>query len=126
MFFVSASILMLGALAAAAIALEIPQRPIETKDVAKKCLACHKSYEKIQEATAKYKTPSGETVTPHQYIPHGDKEKGRIPDCTECHQEHPIPLEDKSKVVMPKGIDFCYNACHHMNNLDSCYKCHPQ
>jgi hypothetical protein len=123
MFIISVSVLLLGVLAAAGIALEAPQRPIEIKGVAKKCLACH-SYDKIREATAKYKAPSGETVTPHQYIPHKDKETGRIPDCTECHTEHPVPLEDKSKVVMPKGIDFCYNACHHMNNLVSCTACH--
>jgi hypothetical protein len=95
---------------------------IETKGVAKKCLACHGSYDKLVEKTATFKTPGGETVTPHQYVPH--KEKTDIPDCTECHIEHPIPLEDKSKVVMPKNIDWCYTACHHANNLQPCKSCH--
>jgi hypothetical protein len=119
---VSASMLLFGILTAVSIALEVPQRKIETKGVAKKCFACH-SYDKIREATAKYKASSGETATPHQYVPHKDKEKGDIPDCTQCHQEHPIPLADKSKVVKPKDVDYCYNECHHMRNLESC-KCH--
>jgi predicted CXXCH cytochrome family protein len=118
----SALALLLVMLAAASVALDVPQKTIETKGVAKKCFACH-SYDKIRGATAKYKTSSGETVTPHQYVPHKDKEKGVIPDCTECHKEHSIPV-DKSKVVKPKDINFCYNACHHMNNLDPCSKCH--
>jgi hypothetical protein len=120
---ISASVLLLGMLAAAGVALDVPQKKIEIKGVAKKCFSCH-SYDKIRDATAKYKASGDVTVTPHQYIPHKDKEEGDIPDCTECHQEHPIPLMDKSKVVKPKNIDFCYNACHHMNNLDSCSKCH--
>jgi hypothetical protein len=120
---VSTSVLLLGMLAAAGIAVEVPQKTIEIKGVAKKCLACH-SYDKIRKDTAKYKASSGETVTPHQYVPHKEKEKGGIPDCTECHQAHPVPLTDKSKVVKPKDIDFCYTACHHMNNLESCTKCH--
>ena len=124
LFIVSILALLLGMLAAAGIALEVPQKTIETKGVAKKCLACH-SYDKIRKDTAKYKTPNDETVTPHQYVPHKDKEKGVIPDCTDCHEAHPAPLVDKSKVVKPKDIAFCYTECHHMNNLDSCTKCHP-
>jgi len=123
LFMLSASALLLGMLAAVSVALEVPQKTIETKGVAKKCFPCH-DYEKIRKDTAKYKTSSGETATPHQYIPHKDKENGVVPDCTECHQAHPMPLTDKSKVVKPKGIDFCYTACHHMNNLDNCNKCH--
>jgi len=110
-------------LAAAGVAFDSPQKKIEVKGVAKKCLPCH-SYEKIREATAKYKASSGETVTPHQYVPHKDKEEGDIPDCTDCHEAHPVPLLDKSKVVKPKDISFCYSACHHINNLDACNKCH--
>jgi hypothetical protein len=122
-FIASVLVLMLGMLAAAGVALEVPQRKIEIKGVARKCFSCH-SYSKIREATAKYKASGDVEVTPHQYIPHKDTENGDVPDCTECHQEHPFPLVDKSKVVKPKNIDFCYNACHHMNNLDSCTKCH--
>jgi hypothetical protein len=119
---VSALVLLLGVLAAASIALDGPGVKIETKGVAKECLKCH-SYDKIQKDTAKYRASSGETVTPHQYVPHKAKEKGDIPDCTECHAKHPVPLEDKSKAVKPKNINFCYSACHHMNDLQGC-KCH--
>jgi hypothetical protein len=120
---VSIAVLLLGMLAAAGVAFDSPQKKIEIKGVAKKCLACH-NYDKIREATAKYKASSGETVTPHQYVPHKDKEEGDIPDCTDCHEAHPVPLMDKSKVVKPKDISFCYSACHHINNLDACNKCH--
>jgi hypothetical protein len=113
--------LLLGILAAAATAVDVPEKRIEIKGVAKKCLNCHHpSYDKIREATAKYKFSSGETVTPHQYIPH--KEKTGIPDCTECHEEHPNP--PTGKVAKPKEVTFCYTACHHLNNLDPCSKCH--
>jgi hypothetical protein len=119
----SASALLLGMLAAAGIALDLSQKRIETKGVAKKCLACH-SYEKIRKSTAKYKTPNDDIATPHQYVPHKEKEKGDIPDCTECHEAHPVP-PDKSKVVKPKDITYCYTECHLHNNLNSCSKCHP-
>jgi hypothetical protein len=121
---VSVSAMLLGMLAALGIAMGVSQKRIETKGVAKKCLACH-SYEKIRKDTAKYKTPNGDVATPHQYVPHKEKEKGDIPDCTECHEAHPTPLKDKSKVVKPKDISYCYSECHHRNNLDSCTKCHP-
>jgi len=115
-------LLMLGAFAANTAAAPQAIRSIETKGVAKKCLACHGSYDALAEKTSKFKTASGETVTPHQYVPHS--EKTDIPDCTECHIEHPIPLEDKSKVVIPKNIEWCYSTCHHASNLQPCKTCH--
>jgi hypothetical protein len=115
-------ILMIGAFAIYAAAATQGIGTIVTKGVAKKCLACHGSYDALAEKTSKYKTSSGETVTPHKYVPHS--EKSDIPDCTECHIEHPIPLEDKSKVVKPKNIDWCYSSCHHANNLQPCKSCH--
>ena len=122
----AASALLFGLLAAAGIAFEAPRKTIEIKGVAKTCLACHGSYDKIREATAKFKATSGEAVTPHQYLPHkaNEGEDQDIPDCTECHEEHSMPVTDKSKVVKPKDNEFCYTACHHMNNLDNCNKCH--
>jgi hypothetical protein len=122
-FIVSATVLLLGMLAAAGIALDSPKKKIIITGVAKKCLACH-SYDKIRQSTAKYKMPSGERVTPHQYLPHDDMENGKIPDCTDCHVAHPVPLVDKSTVVKPKNITFCYTACHHMKNLAACSICH--
>ncbi len=99
------------------------QEADKTKEtVAQKCLGCHGSYDKIAEATAKFKASSGETVTPHQYVPHADKKD--IPECTECHTPHPVPLEDKSKVVKPNNVDWCYSSCHHASNLQPCQTCH--
>ena len=92
------------------------QKPTKTK-----CLACHGSFDKIAAATADYETPSGEKTTPHRYIPHAEKKD--IPECTECHTPHPVPLEDKSKVVKA-NIDYCYGSCHHARNLQPCSNCH--
>ena len=86
------------------------------------CLACHGSYDDIAAATADYKAPSGETVTPHQYVPH--QENPEIPECTVCHKPHPIPPESQDQVVKPTKIDWCYVSCHHPNNLMPCSGCH--
>jgi len=97
--------------------------PQEAAKIAKpKCLDCHGPFDKLAEKTANYKTPSDETVTPHQYVPHADKTD--IPECTECHVPHPVPLEDKSKVVKPDKLTYCYSNCHHMSNLQPCKNCH--
>jgi hypothetical protein len=88
------------------------------------CLGCHGSFDKLAEKTAKYKTSTDETTTPHKYIPHSSK---NIPECEECHTPHEIPLKDKSKVVKA-NTDLCYNTrgCHHMNNLNACKSCHGE
>jgi len=85
------------------------------------CLACHGSFEKLVKAEAKFKMPAGETVNPHKYIPHDSTD---VPECTECHIAHTIPLQDKSAVEKPKDVQFCYDGCHHMKNLQSCKTCH--
>jgi hypothetical protein len=95
---------------------------IETKSVAQQCLACHGPYDKIAAATKDFKASSGETVTPHQYVPHAGKKD--VPDCTECHTAHPLPLKDKSTVVKPTNADWCYATCHHAYNLQPCKNCH--
>jgi hypothetical protein len=101
----------------------VAQDAKEEKKIEKSvCLACHGSYDDIAAATADYVTPSGETVTPHQYIPH--KENPEIPECVECHKPHPIPPESKEQVVKPDNIDYCYNSCHHIQNLQPCSTCH--
>jgi hypothetical protein len=115
-------LLMLGTFAIHTAAAPQAIKTVETKGVAKKCLTCHGSYDALAEKTSKFQASSGETVTPHQYVPHA--EKTDIPDCTECHIEHPVPLEDKSKVVKPKNLDWCYSSCHHANNLQPCKTCH--
>ena len=86
------------------------------------CLACHGPFDEIAAATADYTAPSGETVTPHQYIPHAEKQE--IPQCVECHVMHPIPFESKGKMVKPDNINFCYANCHHAQNLQPCSACH--
>ncbi len=90
------------------------------------CLGCHGSFDKLAEKTANYKSPTGETISPHKYVPH--KEKTEIPECTECHIAHEIPLKDKTTVVKPKEIEYCYNTtgCHHMHNLQACKTCHGE
>jgi NAD-dependent SIR2 family protein deacetylase len=115
-------VLLFGTLALVTAAAPQEVKKIETTGVAQKCLACHGSYDKLAAATAKFKASSGETVTPHQYVPHDEKKD--IPDCTECHKPHPIPLEDKSAVVKPDNVDWCYTACHHAQNLQPCKNCH--
>jgi hypothetical protein len=86
-----------------------------------KCLACHGSFDKLAENTAQYETPSGEKTSPHKYIPHADKKD--IPECTECHTPHPVPIQDKEKVVKAT-VDFCYTSCHHAHNFQPCSTCH--
>jgi hypothetical protein len=110
------------ALATGTVAQEAAAPKEEKGAVAQKCLACHGPFDKIAQATADYVAPSGETVTPHQYIPHDEKKD--IPECTECHKPHEIPLEDKSTVVIPDNLDYCYTSCHHSQNLQPCSTCH--
>ena len=94
----------------------------ETEVAAQTCLACHGSFDDIAEATADFTTSTGETSTPHRYIPHDDKEG--IPECIECHMPHEMPLEDVSTVVKPDNVDWCYESCHHAYNLEPCSTCH--
>ena len=107
---------------AAGLAVQEGEGGKEADEVVKKCLACHGPYDELAKATADFTTASGETVTPHQYVPH--EEKKDIPKCTECHVPHEIPLEDVSKVVKPDNIDWCYESCHHAYNLQPCSTCH--
>jgi hypothetical protein len=86
-----------------------------------KCLACHGPFEKIAKATESWEAPSGEKTTPHRYVAHDTKD---IPECTECHVPHPIPLQDKSTLVKSRGVEFCYSGCHHARNLQPCKSCH--
>jgi hypothetical protein len=113
-------ILALGVLALA----QQAEAPDKAKIKKEQCLGCHGSYDKIIEKTAKYKAPSDEITSPHRYIPHA--EKTDIPECTECHTPHAIPLKDKSTVVKPQNINFCYETpgCHHIHTLQACKTCH--
>jgi hypothetical protein len=86
------------------------------------CLACHGSFDDLIKATAGFTASSGETTSPHRYIPHDDMEG--IPECTECHIPHAIPIENVSAVVKPDNVDWCYDNCHHARNLSACSTCH--
>jgi DNA-binding transcriptional regulator of glucitol operon len=94
----------------------------DSMTLSQKCLACHGPFDKLAEKTAAFVASSGETITPHQYIPHQDKKE--FPECIECHRPHPVPLEDKSLVVRPDNVNWCYTGCHHASNLQPCKNCH--
>ncbi|MDM7996726.1 MAG: hypothetical protein QUT30_13730 [Acidobacteriota bacterium] len=125
-FFVFAFIFLTGSVGLLPSALPIDDSKAEPKaerqTVAQKCLACHGSFDKLAEKTANSKAPSGETTTPHRYVPHADKTD--IPECIECHVPHPIPLENKSDVVTRDNLSYCYQGCHHPSNLQPCKNCH--
>lgn len=93
------------------------------KDV---CLECHGPFKELSERTAKYVAPSGETVSPHRYVPHDEKEKGEIPDCVNCHQKHPVPPSESDLAALPKPtVEWCYQKCHHTRDFTPCKTCHP-
>lgn len=94
--------------------------PAASKDV---CLGCHGPFEKRVGSPANYVAPSGETTSPHRYVPHDSKAAIAIPECTNCHEPHPVP--PTSPMVVPKAdVQWCYGACHHTNTLEPCKKCH--
>jgi hypothetical protein len=88
------------------------------------CLACHGgSFEKLVSKTPAFKVSSGETINPHQYIPHNEKIAKSVPNCTDCHSKHPIPLREKidlSKVT----VESCFLNCHHAQSFERCDNCH--
>lgn len=90
------------------------------------CLDCHGPFDKLTEATAAWKAPSGEKTSPHRYVPHDSKKADDVPDCKNCHAEHavsPPPATgsiDRSKIT----VDWCYKTCHHEKTFEPCKKCH--
>ena len=99
-------------------------KPAKTKAETKpaSCVTCH-SFEELAAGKASFKTESGDMVNPHRYIPHNEKKPENVPDCTNCHTEHPNPPTEKidlSKV----DINNCYLSCHHQQNFEPCGKCH--
>jgi hypothetical protein len=91
------------------------------------CLSCHRPFDKIIEASAKYVAPSGEKTSPHRYVPHDSNNEEDVPECTHCHTAHPLdPLPAKGSIDRSKvGVQWCYDACHHEKDLTSCKQCHP-
>jgi hypothetical protein len=122
--FVLALILLAGAFyTLKAAVLQADAKKEEKQTTAQKCLACHGSFDKLAEKTVGFIAPSGETTTPHRYVPHADKTD--IPECTECHIPHPVPREEISTQFRPeKKLAYCYQSCHHASNLQPCKNCH--
>jgi hypothetical protein len=89
------------------------------------CLDCHGPFDKLAEATAAWKAPTGEKTSPHRYVPHTSKLADDVPDCTNCHTAHALPAPaagsiDRSTVT----VNWCYKTCHHEKTFEPCKKCH--
>ena len=85
------------------------------------CLGCHGPFEKLIAATSDYKMQSGDQEiksNPHRYVPHKSKD---IPECSNCHKPHPVPLTSTEGLSKPKA-QWCY-GCHHAGVLE-CGICH--
>jgi len=89
------------------------------------CLKCHGPFDKLAAATPTYTAPSGEKITPHRYVPHDLKESKGIPECSNCHQPHPVsPVTSGLAALAKPDVQWCYTTCHHMNNFKLCKECH--
>jgi imidazolonepropionase-like amidohydrolase len=90
------------------------------------CLKCHGPFSKLAELTSQFKTPSGEITTPHRHVPHDSKDDKTITECSQCHQQHPVPPTAGDLAALKKpNLDFCYK-CHHIKSFTSCKTCHPE
>jgi predicted CXXCH cytochrome family protein len=89
------------------------------KDV---CLGCHGPFDKLTTAPKTFTDESGDKINPHRYVPHNKQDAKSVPECTNCHTPHPVPLQEKKDVTKP-GIDSCY-GCHHMRDFSDCKSCH--
>ena len=94
--------------------------------LAEVCLDCHGPFERITEATANWKAPSGEKTSPHRYVPHDSKQASDIPECNSCHATHTIsPPPAAGSIDLKKvSVDWCYTTCHHEKNFTPCKECH--
>jgi hypothetical protein len=90
------------------------------KPKAELCLGCHGPFDKLKARTAAYSTPEGEKVNPHLNVPH---KSTNITTCTECHDVHPLPVTGPVKIAKA-SLQYCYAACHHMNDFTPCVQCH--
>jgi len=97
------------------------------------CLGCHE-YDRVIAATAGHMMPGGDKLSPHRYVdaksikdpaatPHRVMGVENIPECTNCHTEHPVPYSgtlDRSTLK----VTWCYTTCHHQENFTRCSECH--
>src|SRR5512135_988360 len=87
------------------------------------CLNCHGPFDKLV-ANVNYQAPSGEKITPHRYVPHSAKESKAIPECSNCHEPHPVPPAANAAALPKPDVQWCYTACHHKNTFHLCRDCH--
>jgi hypothetical protein len=117
--------------AATTAASRIAPSPASAADTSKTmCLECH-SYDDVIAASADYVMPSGEKASPHRYIdatsaaaPHRATGVEGIPECTNCHTAHALPLPAEAVDLSKVGVEWCYSNCHHQHNFSPCSKCH--
>jgi hypothetical protein len=87
------------------------------------CVKCH-PFDKVIETSKDWKTPGGDKVNPHIYIPHSSKKAEDMPDCLKCHKEHSMPPKEGEVDLKKMDVQWCYDACHHEKNFVKCDKCH--
>jgi hypothetical protein len=90
------------------------------KPKAELCLGCHGPFDKLKARTAAYSTAEGQKVNPHLNVPH---KSTNMTTCTECHDVHPVPVTRPVKIAKA-SLQYCYAACHHMNDFTPCVQCH--
>jgi hypothetical protein len=94
-----------------------------TTSAASTCLKCH-PWEKVVAGSKDWKSPLGDKVNPHYYVPHTSKKAEDIPDCLKCHTAHALPPKDGEIDLKKMDVKWCYTACHHEKNFIKCDKCH--
>ena len=115
------SLTRVGAAAASPSAQPSSPAPATSKDA---CLNCHGPFDKLV-SSVNYRAPSGERISPHRFVPHSSKEAKAIPECSNCHEPHPVPLPASGVAALPKpDVQWCYTACHHKNTFQLCKDCH--
>ena len=92
------------------------------KPTAELCMGCHGPLEKLKARTSGYVTDQSEKVNPHVNVPH---DSTKFTTCTECHEAHPLPVTGPVKIAKA-NVQYCYSACHHMNDFTPCAQCHKE
>jgi hypothetical protein len=84
-----------------------------------KCLDCHGPFEQLAAAEPSFAVSADKKINPHRYVPHDSKS---LPDCTPCHEVHPVPPTEPVK--KPTSVGWCY-SCHHTQDFFiNCKECH--
>ncbi|HME45699.1 MAG TPA: hypothetical protein VKF36_21590 [Syntrophorhabdales bacterium] len=121
MVFIQLSLFLAGAAGASPSAQPSPPENAASKGT---CLGCHGPFDKLV-GSANYQAPSGEKISPHRYVPHNARETKAIPECSNCHEPHPVPPTTSGLAALPKPeVQWCYTACHHKNTFQPCKDCH--